>query len=206
MASIAPIHLQNPRFRGNRHSIRNPSSRKGTYGQNNIIVVLKQNWTTGKLLTLGAHAQEGYCSCLVCVCVCLSVTTLAATSFVFTLKSRYVGVCYRLFLDLTSWIFEKTFHSKVMAWKSQYANEGSDTAEISYAFREINMKSRLKSRNQAWNPSETHEIIIEIRCEISRNHLESWNRSWKSEIRTRVRKFVAHELAKPWWMIDDVPS
>ena len=59
------------------------------------------------LLTLGAHAQEGYCSCLVCVCVsvclsvclcvCLSVTTLAATSFVFTLKSRYVGVCYRLF-------------------------------------------------------------------------------------------------------------
>ena len=57
------------------------------------------------LLTLGAHAQEGYCSCLVCVCVCvcvcvsvcLSVTTLAATSFVFTLKNRYVGVCYRLF-------------------------------------------------------------------------------------------------------------
>ena len=49
------------------------------------------------LLTLGAHAQEGYCSCLVCVRVCLSVTTLAATSFVFTLKSRYVGVFNRLF-------------------------------------------------------------------------------------------------------------
>ena len=64
-----------------------------------------------KLLTLGAHVQEGYCSCLVCVCVCLSVclsvTTLAATSFVFTLKSRYVGVCYRLFLDFNKWIFEK---------------------------------------------------------------------------------------------------
>ena len=34
LASIAPIHLENPRFRGNRHSIRNPSSQKGTYGQN----------------------------------------------------------------------------------------------------------------------------------------------------------------------------
>ena len=67
------------------------------------------------LLTLGVHAQEGYCSCLVCVSVCLSVTTLAATSIVFTLKSRYVGVCNRLFLDFNSWIFEKTFPSKVMA-------------------------------------------------------------------------------------------
>ena len=56
------------------------------------------------------------CVC-VCVSVCLSVTTLAlaATSFVFTLKSRYVGVSYRLFLDFNSWIFEKNFHSKVMA-------------------------------------------------------------------------------------------
>ena len=26
--------MQNPRFRGNRHSIRNPSSQKGTYSQN----------------------------------------------------------------------------------------------------------------------------------------------------------------------------
>ena len=52
------------------------------------------------------------------VCVylsCLSVTTLAATSFVFTLKSRYVGVCYRLFLDFNTSIFEKNFPSKVMA-------------------------------------------------------------------------------------------
>ena len=47
-------------------------------------------------LTLGAHAQEGYGTCL---SVCLSVTTLAATSFVLTLKVRYVGVYYRLFLD-----------------------------------------------------------------------------------------------------------
>ena len=73
------------------------------------------------IINIGAHAQEGYCSCFVCVCVsvCLSVcqfvTALAATSFVFTLKSRYVGVSYRPFLDFNSWIFEKTFHSKVMA-------------------------------------------------------------------------------------------
>ena len=26
------------------------------------------------LITLGAHAQEGYCSCLVCVCVCVCVS------------------------------------------------------------------------------------------------------------------------------------
>ena len=59
----------------------------------------------------------------VCLSVCLSVTTLAATSFVLTLKVRYVGVYYRLFLDFNSWIFDKTFRSKVMAWKNQYANE-----------------------------------------------------------------------------------
>ena len=59
----------------------------------------------------------------VCLSVCLSVTTLAATSFVLTLKVRYVGGYYRLFLDFNSWIFDKTFRSKVMAWKSQYANE-----------------------------------------------------------------------------------
>ena len=61
-----------------------------------------------------------------CVSVCLSVCLLplhAATSFVLMLKVRYVGVYYRLFLDFNSWIFDKTFRSKVMAWKSQYANE-----------------------------------------------------------------------------------
>ena len=36
------------------------------------------------------------------LCVCLSVTTLAATSFVLTLKVRYVGGYYRLFLDFNS--------------------------------------------------------------------------------------------------------
>ena len=44
LASIAPIHSENPRFRGNRHSIRNPSSQKGTYGQN-----MGQNRIMGKL-------------------------------------------------------------------------------------------------------------------------------------------------------------
>ena len=60
-----------------------------------------------------------YLSCVsVCLSVCLSVTTLATTSFILTLKVRYVGVYYRLFLDFNSWIFDKTFRSKVMAWKS----------------------------------------------------------------------------------------
>ena len=68
-------------------------------------------------LTLGAHAQEGYCSCpvFVCVCVCVSVMTFSATSFVSTLEFRYVRVYYRLFLIFYSWIFDKPFCSEVMA-------------------------------------------------------------------------------------------
>ena len=62
-------------------------------------------------LTLGAHAQEGYGSCL----VCLSVTTLSATSVISTLKKRYVRVCPRLFSVFNSWIFDKSFRSEVMA-------------------------------------------------------------------------------------------
>ena len=62
------------------------------------------------LLTLGAHAQEGYCSCLVCVCVCvcvcLSVTTLA--SFLHS-KAGTWGVVIGF-----SWILTRGF-SKVMA-------------------------------------------------------------------------------------------
>ena len=79
-------------------------------------------------LTLGAHAQEGYGTCL-CLCVC--VTTLAATSVVSTLKMRYVGVCLRLFSVFNSWIFDKPFRSEVMARKSQYANEQLPLATIS---------------------------------------------------------------------------
>ena len=44
------------------------------------------------LLTLGAHAQEGYSSCFVCLSVCLSVTTLAAASFSSMIKLRYAGL------------------------------------------------------------------------------------------------------------------
>ena len=50
------------------------------------------------------------CVCVcVCIClsVCLSVTTLAATSFVFTLKSRYKG-----FVIGFSWILTRGFSKK----------------------------------------------------------------------------------------------
>ena len=50
-----------------------------------------------------------------------SVPALAASASVETSKQRYSRVSLRLFLDV--WSFEKTFLSKDMAWKSQYANE-----------------------------------------------------------------------------------
>ena len=46
-------------------------------------------------LTIGARVQEGYVS--VSLCACQSVTTLAATSYVFTTKIRYVWLSNRLF-------------------------------------------------------------------------------------------------------------
>ena len=56
------------------------------------------------------------CVCVcVCVCVCPSVTALAASAFVYTCNQRYSQVSLRLFLDSDSWIFEKTFRSKVIA-------------------------------------------------------------------------------------------
>ena len=57
----------------------------------------------------------------VCVCVCVCVCTPAPTTLVSTLKMGYVGVYLRLFLLV--WIFDKSFRSKVMTRKSQYANE-----------------------------------------------------------------------------------
>ena len=64
---------------------------------------------------------------VVVLCVCLSVypsvPALAASASVETSKQRYSRVSLRLFLDFDSWIFEKTFREKVMARKSQYANE-----------------------------------------------------------------------------------
>ena len=63
--------------------------------------------------------SEGYSTCFVCVCVCvsvcLSVTALAATAFVSACNERHLRHYYRLFLDSSSWIFEKNFRSKVMA-------------------------------------------------------------------------------------------
>ena len=73
------------------------------------------------ILTLGAHAQEGYSTCLVCVWggggggLCLSVTTPAPTLLVYTLKIRYVVVYLRLFSLFKVWIFDKSFRSEVMA-------------------------------------------------------------------------------------------
>ena len=62
-------------------------------------------------LTLGAHVQERYGTCL----VCLSVSTLASTSFLSMVQVRYIQLTFRLFLILNSWIFDKTVRSKVMA-------------------------------------------------------------------------------------------
>ena len=59
----------------------------------------------------------------VCLSVCPSVPALAASASVETSKQWYSRVSLRLFLDQYVWSFEKTFRSKVMAWKSQYANE-----------------------------------------------------------------------------------
>ena len=70
----------------------------------------------------------------VCLCVCLSVTALAATAFVSACNQRHLRHYFRLFLDFNSWIFEKAFRSKVMARKSQYANELELTASRFLAF------------------------------------------------------------------------
>ena len=71
--------------------------------------------------------RRGFCtlvlslSCVsVCLCVYPSIPALAASASVETSKQQYSRVSLRLFYV---WSFEKTFRSKVMAWKSQYANE-----------------------------------------------------------------------------------
>ena len=56
------------------------------------------------LLTLGAHAQEGYGSCLVCLCVCLSVCYHLIV--VSTVQLRCVRHFLRLFFFLTR-VFSK---------------------------------------------------------------------------------------------------
>ena len=69
--------------------------------------------------------RRGFCTLVLslpCLSVCLSVypsvPTLAASTSVEISKQRYSRVSLRI----NVWSFEKTFRSKVMAWKSQYAN------------------------------------------------------------------------------------
>ena len=71
------------------------------------------------------NSAEGFALIVLRVCVSAypSVPALAASASVKISKQRYSRVSLRLFLDSYVWSFEKTFHSKVMAWKSQYANE-----------------------------------------------------------------------------------
>ena len=91
------------------HFVHCPSS----YSSSNCITLhlhLMQDW---KALVNHWRACAGgsqYLSC-VCLSVCLSVTTLAATSLISTLKMR---VYLRPFLVLNSWIFDKTFCSENM--------------------------------------------------------------------------------------------
>ena len=57
------------------------------------------------------------------LCVCVCVCAPAPTTLVSALQIGYVGVYLRLFLLFYVWVFDKSFRSKVMARKSQYANK-----------------------------------------------------------------------------------
>ena len=65
------------------------------------------------------NSAEGFAlqcfHCPVCLSVYLSVPALAASASVETSNQRYLRVSRRLLLDFDSWIFEKTFRSKVIA-------------------------------------------------------------------------------------------
>ena len=64
-----------------------------------------------QLLTLGAHAQEGYGTCPVCVSVCLLTLNRGHRSFL-----RYVRHSFRLFFIFNhGFSRKKTFGWKVMA-------------------------------------------------------------------------------------------
>ena len=68
-----------------------------------------------------ARMREDYCSrpvCVsVCLSVCLSVPALAASASIETSNQQYPLVSLRLFLDLDSWIFEKTSVQKL--WREK---------------------------------------------------------------------------------------
>ena len=69
------------------------------------------------LLTLGAHAQEGYSSLSVCLCVsvCLSVPTLGGYSFIYGFKVRYQRLVHDTPQVFNSWISLEVFCLRVMA-------------------------------------------------------------------------------------------
>ena len=79
-----------------------------TYIANSMIAHVDAAVYGVLLLTLGAHAQEGYCSCLVCtcVCVCLSVcyNSSGNTARFYAQRKVHRG----LFSDFYLWIFDKT--------------------------------------------------------------------------------------------------
>ena len=93
------------------------------------LVTVVQRYRDGvcsPLLTLSAHAQRRlqYLLCVsVCLSVCLSVCVcvcLAATAFISACNERNLRHYYRLFLDSSSWIFEKPSVQKL--WREK-ANE-----------------------------------------------------------------------------------
>ena len=59
------------------------------------------------------------------------------------------GVYYRLFLDFNSWIFDKTFRSKVMAWKCQHVNEYLLT-EMSYGTDAATFRQNFRRQGLLW--------------------------------------------------------
>ena len=74
---------------------RNPELKSGVKVQTGTV-----------FLTLGAHAQEGYCSCLVCVSVCLSVCYHSSGDIVrFYPQNQVLGGCF-------SWILTRGFSKK----------------------------------------------------------------------------------------------
>jgi len=72
---------------------------RNTVGRSNSSMSRSISEFSRELLTLGAHAQEGYSSQF--VPVCLSVTTLPVASFISTLKLRYEQLYYGILLILT---------------------------------------------------------------------------------------------------------
>jgi len=84
------------------------------------------------LLTLGAHAQEGYSSQF--VSVCLSVTALPVASFISTLKLRYEQLYYRILFIFDSWIFIKLIRSEVMALFAYHVSRRHYCSDLSLVF------------------------------------------------------------------------